>query len=49
MTDIMLILAVPVVKKTWGKETKHIEYYSDKEDPSIPTIDLGVENTKAGK
>ncbi|XP_041349949.1 beta-1,3-glucosyltransferase-like [Gigantopelta aegis] len=39
---------VSVVKKTWGQETTNIEYYSDKEDPDIPTIDLGIENTESG-
>ncbi|KAL3856690.1 hypothetical protein ACJMK2_011415 [Sinanodonta woodiana] len=39
---------VSVVKNTWGKETENIEYYSHVEDPSIPTIDLGVQNTEHG-
>ncbi|KAI0236204.1 Beta-1,3-glucosyltransferase, partial [Lamellibrachia satsuma] len=39
---------VPVVQKTWGKQTKHIEYYSEEADESIPTIDLGVPNTEGG-
>ncbi|XP_064620646.1 beta-1,3-glucosyltransferase-like [Lineus longissimus] len=39
---------VPVVKSTWAKDVKHIEYYSDLKDSSIPTIDLGVENTERG-
>ncbi|XP_056612403.1 beta 3-glucosyltransferase a isoform X1 [Triplophysa dalaica] len=39
---------VPVVKKTWEKQTKLLEYYSDYADPSIPTIDLGVPNTERG-
>ncbi|XP_048751884.2 beta-1,3-glucosyltransferase-like [Ostrea edulis] len=39
---------VPIVKETWGKDTKNIEYFSEKEDPSIPTIDLGVPNTERG-
>ena len=37
-----------MVKKTWAREAKHIEYYSDVEDPTIPTIDLGVPNTERG-
>ena len=40
---------VPVVQKTWGKQTKHIEYYSEEADESIPTIDLGVPNTEGGE
>ena len=40
---------MPVVKNTWGKETQLIEYYSEEEDPNIPTIDLGVPNTESGK
>ena len=36
------------MKKTWGKETSLIEYYSDVADPSIPTVDLGIPNTERG-
>ncbi|KAJ8312073.1 hypothetical protein KUTeg_009446, partial [Tegillarca granosa] len=39
---------IKIIKDTWGKTTKHIEYYSDKEDPSIPTVDLGIPNTERG-
>ncbi|KAM9801150.1 beta 3-glucosyltransferase a [Neosynchiropus ocellatus] len=39
---------VPVIKKTWEKDALYIEYYSDHEDPSIPTIDLGIPNTERG-
>ncbi|XP_013383275.1 beta-1,3-glucosyltransferase isoform X2 [Lingula anatina] len=39
---------VPVVQKTWGQDAMNIEYYSEKEDSSIPTIDLGVPNTVRG-
>ncbi|ELU10358.1 hypothetical protein CAPTEDRAFT_221389 [Capitella teleta] len=39
---------VPVVKETWGAEAKHIEYYSETEDSSIPTTVLGVPNTERG-
>ncbi|XP_076435134.1 beta-1,3-glucosyltransferase-like [Babylonia areolata] len=39
---------VPVVKATWGKEAELIEYYSELEDPLIPTINLGVPNTERG-
>ncbi|XP_014677413.1 PREDICTED: beta-1,3-glucosyltransferase-like, partial [Priapulus caudatus] len=39
---------VPVVQRTWGKHAKHIEIYSEKEDTSIPTVYLGVNNTERG-
>ncbi|KAI0214809.1 Beta-1,3-glucosyltransferase [Lamellibrachia satsuma] len=39
---------VPVVQKTWGKQTKHIRYYSEEADESIPTIDVGVPNAEGG-
>ncbi|CAE1330538.1 B3GALTL [Acanthosepion pharaonis] len=37
---------IPVVKNTWAREAKHIEYYSDVEDPTIPSISLGIPNTE---
>ncbi|XP_076107082.1 beta-1,3-glucosyltransferase-like [Mytilus galloprovincialis] len=39
---------IPVVKATWGNTTTHIEYYSETEDPNIPTVDLGIPNTERG-
>ena len=42
-------ISVPVVKETWGNTTTHIEYYSEKEDPDIPTVDLGLPNTERGE
>ena len=42
------IFAVTVVKKTWGKETENIEFFSDVSDPSIPTVTLGIPNTERG-
>ncbi|XP_071094064.1 beta-1,3-glucosyltransferase-like [Haliotis cracherodii] len=39
---------VPVVKKTWDRESRNIEYFSDVDDPSIPTITLGIPNTERG-
>ncbi|GFR97200.1 Beta 1,3-galactosyltransferase-like protein [Elysia marginata] len=39
---------VPVVKKTWGQEAEIIEYFSELEEDSIPTIDLGIPNTERG-
>ena len=45
----LYIFPVPVVLKTWAKETDNLEFYSEIEDKSIPTIDLGVPNTERGK
>ena len=39
---------VPIVQKTVGKFAKHIVYYSETEDPSIPTENIGVPNTERG-
>uniref|UniRef100_A0A0B7A1S6 Fringe-like glycosyltransferase domain-containing protein n=1 Tax=Arion vulgaris TaxID=1028688 RepID=A0A0B7A1S6_9EUPU len=39
---------IPVVKATWGKEAKVIEYFSEVVDKKIPTIDLMVPNTERG-
>lgn len=40
--------SVPIVQKTVGKFAKHIVYYSETEDPSIPTENIGVPNTERG-
>ena len=40
---------VPVVKGTWAKEAKHVSYFSDVEDPLIPSVTLGIANTERGK
>lgn len=40
---------VPIVQKTVGKYAKHIVYYSETEDPSIPTENIGVPNTERGQ
>ena len=40
---------VPIVMKTVGKYAKHIVYYSETEDPSIPTENIGVPNTERGQ
>ena len=42
-------LSVPIVQKTVGKHAKHIVYYSETEDLSIPTENIGVPNTERGK
>ena len=39
---------VRVVLDTWGKYPRHITYYSNVTDTSIPTVDCGVENTESG-
>ncbi|CAH3110993.1 unnamed protein product [Porites lobata] len=39
---------VPVVQKTVGQYAKHIVYYSETKDSSIPTEDIGVPNTERG-
>ncbi|CAD5222729.1 unnamed protein product [Bursaphelenchus okinawaensis] len=39
---------VVYVKRTWGKETKYIEFFSDTDDYYVPTIDLKVPNTEIG-
>ncbi|XP_047527906.1 beta-1,3-glucosyltransferase [Vanessa atalanta] len=37
-----------VVKKTWGKHVTHLQFFSDKSDPELPAVDIGVPNTKTG-
>ena len=39
---------VPVVQKTWGKDAKHLDFYSEVEDSEIPTFSTGVPNTEMG-
>ncbi|XP_059207421.1 beta-1,3-glucosyltransferase [Centropristis striata] len=39
---------VPVVKATWEKDAAFLEYYSDVEDASVPSVSLGVANTLRG-
>ena len=43
-----IFYVVPVVQKTWAKETGSLEYLSETEDTSIPTIKLNVVNTERG-
>jgi len=40
--------AVSVIKKTWESEVQHLTYFSDVTDDSIPTVSLGIPNTKRG-
>jgi len=40
--------AVSVIKKTWESDVKHVVYFSDVIDTSIPTVTLGVPNTERG-
>lgn len=40
---------VPVVKRTWAPNVKNIEFYSDIDDPQIPTIKFDeVPNAEQG-
>lgn len=43
-----MFIIVAVVKRTWGKIAKNIEFFSDQEDLYIPTRVLGVNNTERG-
>ena len=45
----LFIFSVPVVQKTVGQYAKHIVYYSETKDSSIPTEDIGVPNTERGR
>lgn len=39
---------VPVVKSTWAKDAERVIFYSDVDEPSIPTVTLGVDNVERG-
>ncbi|CAJ0588908.1 unnamed protein product [Cylicocyclus nassatus] len=39
---------VPIIKNTWGASLPSIEFFSDVANESIPTIAVGVPNTKRG-
>jgi UDP-glucose:O-linked fucose beta-1,3-glucosyltransferase len=39
---------VPVVKRTWARHATRVQFFSDVEDGTIPTVDLGVPNTERG-
>uniref|UniRef100_A0A183ES64 Beta-1,4 N-acetylgalactosaminyltransferase 1-like n=1 Tax=Gongylonema pulchrum TaxID=637853 RepID=A0A183ES64_9BILA len=39
---------IVVVKRTWAKTAKFVEYFSDTEDHYVPTINLGIKNTERG-
>uniref|UniRef100_A0A182JVD8 Fringe-like glycosyltransferase domain-containing protein n=1 Tax=Anopheles christyi TaxID=43041 RepID=A0A182JVD8_9DIPT len=39
---------VPALKQTWTKYVQHLRYFSDVDDPSIPTIATSVPNSSAG-
>ncbi|KAJ6650035.1 Beta-1,3-glucosyltransferase, partial [Pseudolycoriella hygida] len=39
---------VPIIQSTWSRDTKYIRFYSDVTDKSVPTINSGIPNTKAG-
>jgi hypothetical protein len=36
------------VKRTWARQVKFVEYFSDTVDLQVPTIDLGVKNAERG-
>jgi len=42
------VCVVAVIKKTWESDVKHIVYFSDVDDDSVPTVTLGVPNTERG-
>ena len=47
---MFVIHAVPVVRETWAVDAGNsIVYYSDSEDISFSTVDIGVPNTERGK
>ena len=39
---------VPVIKKTWGPDARHLVFYSEIADAKIPTVSTGVPNTERG-
>lgn len=39
---------VPFVQKTWGRFAKHIKFFSDVGNKTIPTTNVGVRNTERG-
>lgn len=39
---------LPIISRTWGPSAKRLVYYSDVEDPTIPTVATGVPNVERG-
>uniref|UniRef100_A0A1I7VT04 Beta-1,3-glucosyltransferase n=1 Tax=Loa loa TaxID=7209 RepID=A0A1I7VT04_LOALO len=39
---------IVIVKRTWAKTAKFVEYFSDIEDHYVPTVKLDIQNTKRG-
>ncbi|XP_053672110.1 beta-1,3-glucosyltransferase [Anopheles nili] len=39
---------IPALKNTWTKYVQHLRYFSDTDDPSIPTVVTSVPNSSAG-
>uniref|UniRef100_A0A1S4H2B8 Fringe-like glycosyltransferase domain-containing protein n=1 Tax=Anopheles gambiae TaxID=7165 RepID=A0A1S4H2B8_ANOGA len=39
---------VPALKQTWTRYVQHLRYFSDVDDPTIPTIATSVPNSSAG-
>ena len=48
MDACVSVHVVAVIKKTWESDVKHIVYFSDVDDDSVPTVTLGVANTERG-
>ena len=42
------MILVPIIKATIGAAAKHIRYYSNIKDDSIPTVNHGVSNAGRG-
>ena len=37
---------ITVIKNTWEKQTKHLHYYSNVDDPALPTVWKDIPNTE---
>ncbi|VVC94360.1 beta-1,3-glucosyltransferase [Leptidea sinapis] len=37
-----------VVKKTWGRHVTNLQFFSDRNDSSLPAVDVGIPNTVSG-
>lgn len=38
-----------VVKRTWARAVRFIEFFSDVDDPYVPTVKVAIPNTERGK
>jgi UDP-glucose:O-linked fucose beta-1,3-glucosyltransferase len=41
-------LRIPVLQRTWGSDAQHMVFYSDVDDPAIPTVSVDVPNSPRG-